>query len=345
MNAYDVSSYDYPIPPELIAQNPADRRDSSRLMRLDKTTGATEHLRFNDLPKILRPRDMLVMNDTRVFKARVPAKKIPGGASAEIFFLEPIGDLHRWKALLRPGRKLPPGTKVSANGVVIDVEDYGEEGSRVVKLPDNVDVDEFFCLCGETPLPPYIKRTNAPDERYQTVYSDPENNRSVAAPTAGLHFTRELLDELERKGVETWFLTLDVGVGTFRPVKSKDIREHAMHSERCCVSRECADAINAAKAANRRIIAVGTTVVRTLESFADDSGHLSHGTLETNIFIKPGYSFKVPDALITNFHLPKSTLLMLVAAFAGYGTTMSAYREATAEGYRFFSFGDAMFIE
>ena len=345
MDPYDISLYDYPIPPELIAQDPADRRDSSRLMRLGRMTGEIEHRSFDDLPSILRPGDMLVMNDTRVFKARVPAKKIPGGAAVEIFFLEPLEDSHTWKALVRPGRKLTPGVKASANGTVIDIKDYGEDGSRVVKLPDDICADEFFQRCGRTPLPPYIKQTNAPDERYQTVYSDPAKNRSVAAPTAGLHFTRELLDELGRKGVNTEFLTLDVGIGTFRPVKSKDIREHVMHSERCHVSEKCADAINAARISGNRIVAVGTTVVRTLESFSDDSGHLTHGTRETDIFIKPGFRFKVPDAIITNFHLPKSTLLMLVAAFAGYGPTMNAYREAVAKGYRFFSFGDAMLIE
>ena len=314
-------------------------------MRLDRITGEIEHLRFGDLPSILRPGDMLVMNDTRVFKARVPAKKIPGGAAVEIFFLAPLKDSHTWKALVRPGKKLPPGAKASANGVTIDIEDYGEEGSRIVKLPSEIDTDEFFRFCGQTPLPPYIKQTNAPDERYQTVYSDPEKNRSVAAPTAGFHFTRELLDELGQKGVETEFITLDVGIGTFRPVKSKDIREHVMHSERCIVSKECADAINAARTAGRRIIAVGTTVVRTLESFADDLGFITNGTRDTDIFIKPGYRFKVPDAIITNFHLPKSTLLMLVAAYAGYGSAMNAYREAAAMRYRFFSFGDAMLID
>jgi len=314
-------------------------------MRLGRTTGEIEHLRFSDLPLILRPGDMLVMNDTRVFKARVPAKKIPGGAAVEIFFLAPRGDAHTWKALVRPGRKLPPGAKASANGVTIEIEDYGEEGSRVVKLPCGINTDDFFRLCGQTPLPPYIRQTNAPDERYQTVYSDPEKSHSVAAPTAGFHFTGELLDELARCGVQTEFLTLDVGIGTFRPVKSKDIREHVMHSEHCIVSEKCADAINAARTEGRRIIAVGTTVVRTLESFADDLGFIAPGTHDTNIFIKPGYSFKVPDAIITNFHLPKSTLLMLVAAYAGYDSTMNAYREAAAARYRFFSFGDAMLIE
>ena len=345
MDPYDIASYDYPLPQELIAQDPADRRDFSRLMRLGRAAGEIEHLRFSDLPAILRPGDMLVMNDTRVFKARVPAKKIPDGAVVEVFFLAPLNDSHTWKALVRPGRKLPPGAKVSANGIVIDIEDYGEEGSRVIKLPCDIDMDEFFRRCGEIPLPPYIKHTNVPDERYQTVYSDPKKNRSVAAPTAGFHFTRELLDELAYRGVDTKFLTLNVGIGTFRPVKSKDIRKHAMHSERCRVSEECADAVNSAKSAGRRIIAVGTTVVRTMESFADDTGFLAHGTRDTDIFIKPGYRFKVPDAIITNFHLPKSTLLMLVAAYAGYDSTMNAYRKAMESRYRFFSFGDAMLIE
>ncbi|MDR3076801.1 MAG: tRNA preQ1(34) S-adenosylmethionine ribosyltransferase-isomerase QueA [Synergistaceae bacterium] len=342
---YDISAYDYPIPPELIAQNPVGKRDSSRLMRLSKVTGEIEHRRFSDLASLLHEGDLIVMNDTRVFKARVPAQKIPGGASVEIFFLTPLENPRAWRALVRPGRKLPPGSKVQAGGMIIGIEGKSGDGSRIVSLPEDIAPEEFFETCGHTPLPPYIKHSDAPDERYQTVYSDPAKNRSVAAPTAGLHFTRELLDELRDKGVVTEFLTLDVGIGTFRPVKENDIREHVMHSERCRISETCARAVNEAKSSGRRVIAVGTTAVRTLESFAGESGNLSQGTRDTDIFIKPGYRFKIPDAIITNFHLPKSTLLMLVSAFAGYGATMHAYAEAVANRYRFFSFGDAMLIE
>jgi S-adenosylmethionine:tRNA ribosyltransferase-isomerase len=342
----DISSYDYAITPDLIAQNPSPQRDGSRLMRLFKSDGATEHRSFSELPDILSPGDLLVMNDARVFKARVRGKKIPGGAAAEIFFLSPAGSSNEWNALARPGRKLPPGSSVRLDdGTVLEITGYSAGGTRTVKCPEGVSPWDIFERSGSIPLPPYIKHTDAPDARYQTVYSNAEHNRSVAAPTAGLHFTPELLAKLRERGIETAFLTLDVGIGTFRPVKTADIREHKMHSERCQIDETCADAVNAAKSAGRRTIAVGTTAVRTLESFADSSGLVSAGTRDTDIFIKPGYRFKVPDALITNFHLPKSTLLMLAAAYAGYQNTMNAYAEAVALRYRFFSFGDAMLIE
>jgi S-adenosylmethionine:tRNA ribosyltransferase-isomerase len=345
LNLYDLDSYDYPIPPELIAQNPSEERDASRLLRLGKAAGEIEHRRFSDLPRILRGGDMIVMNDTRVFKARVPGKKIPGGAAAEIFFLSPSGAPGIWRALVRPGRKLPQGAKIEAGGMTITIGERRGDGSREIILPDGAAAEELFERCGQVPLPPYIKHSDAPEERYQTVYADPAKNRSVAAPTAGLHFTPALLGELRAKGIATEFLTLDVGVGTFRPVKTSDIRDHEMHSERCEISERCARRINEAKSGGRRIIAVGTTSVRTLESFADESGRLSHGATDAGIFIKPGYRFKIPDAIITNFHLPKSTLLMLVAAFAGYDAAMKAYAEAVSKRYRFFSFGDAMLIE
>jgi S-adenosylmethionine:tRNA ribosyltransferase-isomerase len=344
LDPYDVNSYDYPIPPELIAQNPSDRRDSSRLMRLDRPTGKTEHRRFSDLPSLLRKGDVIVMNDTRVFKARIIGRKIPSGASVEIFFLSPTDKPDTWAALVRPGRKLPPGSKVDVGGTVITIGERSADGGRLVALP-GIPADELFERNGRMPLPPYIKRSDAPDERYQTVYADPAKNRSVAAPTAGLHFTPKLLGELRGMGIDTEFLTLDVGIGTFRPVKTADIREHKMHSERCEMIEDCARRINEAKSRGRRIIAVGTTVIRTLETFADEPGHLSHGERDTDIFITPGYRFKIPDAIITNFHLPKSTLLMLVTAFAGYDAIMKAYAEAVSMGYKFFSFGDAMLIE
>jgi S-adenosylmethionine:tRNA ribosyltransferase-isomerase len=315
-------------------------------MRLFKSDGATEHRMFSELPDILSPGDLLVMNDTRVFKARVKGKKIPGGAAAEIFFLSQAGARNEWHALVRPGRKLPPGSSVLlADGTVLEITGLSAGGARKVKCPEGVSPWDIFERSGSIPLPPYIKYTDAPDDRYQTVYSNAEHNRSVAAPTAGLHFTPELLAKLRERGIETAFLTLDVGMGTFRPVKTADIREHKMHSERCEMDEACANAVNAAKTEGRRTIAVGTTAVRTLESFADSSGLVASGCRDTDIFIKPGYRFKVPDALITNFHLPKSTLLMLAAAFAGYRHTTRAYAEAVAMRYRFFSFGDAMLIE
>jgi S-adenosylmethionine:tRNA ribosyltransferase-isomerase len=342
----DISSYDYDIPPHLIAQNPSPRRDGSRLMRLFKSDGATEHRCFSELPDILASGDLLVMNDARVFKARVKGKKIPGGAAAEIFFLSPADGQNEWRALARPGRKLLPGSSVLlGDGTVLKITGRSSDGARTVKCPDSVSPWNIFERFGSIPLPPYIKHTDAPDSRYQTVYSNAEHNRSVAAPTAGLHFTPELLAKLRGRGIETAFLTLDVGIGTFRPVKTADIREHKMHPERCYMDETCASAVNAAKSEGRRTIAVGTTAVRALESFAGSSGMVSAGTRDTDIFIKPGYRFKIPDALITNFHLPKSTLLMLVAAFAGRQNTMRAYAEAVTLRYRFFSFGDAMLIE
>ncbi|MDR3281386.1 MAG: tRNA preQ1(34) S-adenosylmethionine ribosyltransferase-isomerase QueA, partial [Synergistaceae bacterium] len=330
----DLESYAPEIPDELIAQNPSDRRDGSRLMRLDVNAGLIEHRKFADLPGILRPGDLLVLNDTRVFRARVEGVKIPGGASVEIFFLAPSPEDGEWRALVRPGRKLPPGTRVALTEE--DEVEIGRRlpgGSRNVRAAGKASIAELIERHGQVPLPPYIKHSSAPEERYQTVYSDMTKNQSVAAPTAGLHFTPELLEELGKKGMEREFITLDVGVGTFRPVKTRDIREHEMHAERCALSERCADRINEAKKSGRRVIAVGTTVVRTLESFAGDDGRVASGIRDTGIFIRPGYRFKIPDAIITNFHLPRSTLLMLVAAFAGYETTMAAYKTAVAERY------------
>jgi S-adenosylmethionine:tRNA ribosyltransferase-isomerase len=344
-NLYDIESYAPEIPEELIAQNPSQKRDGCRLMRLDRATGKIERRRFAELPSILRAGDLLVFNDTRVFKARARGKKIPGGASVELFFLR-REDGNVWRALVRPGRKLPPGAEVeTGGGTVARITARHTGGERSVALPEDVNAEEFFRANGEVPLPPYIKNSSAPEEMYQTVYADAEKSRSVAAPTAGLHFTRELMGELAAAGVETEFITLDVGIGTFRPVKSADIRNHDMHSERCEIGASCAERVNAAKSEGRRVIAVGTTAVRTLESFADTSGFVAPGARDTDIFITPGYRFKTVDAMITNFHLPKSTLLMLVSAFAGRERIMTAYAEAVRERYRFFSFGDAMLIE
>lgn len=340
-----TASYNYELPEELIAQNPSGKRDASRLLRL--ASGRVSYNVFSDLPRLLRPGDLLVMNDTRVFRARLAGKKIPGGASVEIFCLRQVpGDGLSWAALVHPGRKLPPGSLVElAPGLSAVIGERLEDGVRVARLPEDVPPEELFERYGQVPLPPYIKNSAAPPERYQTVYGKRENDRSVAAPTAGLHFTPELLNRLAASGVEREFITLDVGVGTFRPVKTDDIRLHKMHSERCVVSPDAADRINSAKREGRRIVAVGTTVVRTLESMSDESGTILPGELETEIFITPGYRFKAVDALLTNFHLPRSTLLMLVCAFAGYDAVMSAYAEAVREKYRFFSFGDAMLLE
>ena len=338
----------FELPESQIAQNPAERRDGSRLMRVSRKSGETSHNSFSDLPSMLRRGDLLVLNDTRVFNARLIGRKLPGGASVEIFCLSPVGDyesLH-WRALVRPGRKLPAGARVELmDGHVITVADRLDDGLRLVCLPDDIPVRELFAHCGSLPLPPYIKHTDSEPERYQTVYSDSSKDRSVAAPTAGLHFTEALFASLEASGIERCFITLDVGIGTFRPVKVNDVREHHMHSERCEISEATAELINSAKTSGRRVIAVGTTVVRTLESLADNSGRVVHGSSETDIFIRPGCTFKAVDAMITNFHLPGSTLLMLVSAFAGHSHIMNAYKRAVESGYRFFSFGDAMLIE
>jgi S-adenosylmethionine:tRNA ribosyltransferase-isomerase len=308
--------------------------------------GGVSHCVFSDLPSLLGPGDLLVMNDTRVFRARLAGKRLSGGGAVEIFCLrQSPDDEFSWTALVRPGRRLPPGSPVElAPGIVAAVGERIGDGVRMVRLPDNIPVDALFERYGKIPLPPYIKNSSAPPERYQTVYGKRENDRSVAAPTAGLHFTPKLLDRLAESGVKTEFITLDVGVGTFRPVKSDDIRQHKMHSERCSVAHGAASRINAARSEGRRVVAVGTTVVRTLESMADESGMVSPGCRETEIFIAPGYRFKAVDALLTNFHLPRSTLLMLVCAFAGYDAVMDAYAEAVRQRYRFFSFGDAMLM-
>jgi S-adenosylmethionine:tRNA ribosyltransferase-isomerase len=342
----DIESYSYGLPEDLIAQRPAERRDGSRLMRVSRHSGSVSHWNFSDLPQLLRGGDLLVMNDTRVFKARLIGRKANGGTRAEVFCLSPADLPGVWRALVRPGKKLPPGTGVELrDGRLVVIGERAGDGLRFVRLPGDISPGELFEAYGSLPLPPYIKNEASDEERYQTVYSDRKKNGSAAAPTAGLHFTDQLLAELETKGVAHEFITLDVGLGTFRPVKVRDVREHLMHYELCRIGESQAESINMAMEEGRRIVAVGTTVVRTLESFADGAGRIGHGERRTDIFIRPGYAFKATDAMITNFHLPRSTLLMLVAAFAGYEKTMSAYREALESRYRFFSFGDAMLIE
>lgn len=343
-----TAAYDYNLPKELIAQDPAEPRDSSRLMVVHKKDGATEDRIFRDITEYLNPGDLLVLNDTRVLPARVEGVKKSGehGAHVEIFFLNPGGAPNEWTALVRPGRKLPEGTKVALDAdTEVTVGARLEDGLRTLIFAKDADPLAIIHKFGKTPLPHYITDTHAEPERYQTVYAKAEKENSVAAPTAGLHFTPELLQKLEEKGVPHVFVTLRVGLGTFRPVKAENIADHIMHEEFCEIPPETAEAINAAKARGGRVVAVGTTVVRTLESFAARYGKIVPGALDTRLFISPGFEFRVIDALITNFHLPMSTLLMLVSAFGGYDTMMSAYNEAVRKRYRFFSFGDSMFIE
>ena len=343
-----TAAYDYNLPKELIAQDPAEPRDSSRLMVVHKNDGSTEDRIFRDITEYLNPGDLLVLNDTRVLPARVEGVKKSGehGAHVEIFFLNPGGAPNEWTALVRPGRKLPEGTKVALDAdTEVTVGARFEDGLRTLIFAKDADPLAIIHKFGKTPLPHYITDTHAEPERYQTVYAKAEKENSVAAPTAGLHFTPELLQKLEDKGVPHVFVTLRVGLGTFRPVKAENIADHIMHEEFCEIPPETAEAINAAKERGGRVVAVGTTVVRTLESFAQRYGKIVPGALDTRLFINPGFEFKAIDALITNFHLPMSTLLMLVSAFGGYDTMMSAYNEAVRKRYRFFSFGDSMFIE
>ena len=344
-----TAAYDYELPKELIAQDPAEPRDSSRIMVVHKNDGTTEHRIFRDITEYLRPGDLLVLNDTRVLPARVEGVKKSSaehGAHVEIFFLHPGSAPNEWTALVRPGRKLPEGTKVALDAdTEVTVGARLEDGLRTLIFAKDADPLAIIHKFGKTPLPHYITDTHAESERYQTVYAKADKENSVAAPTAGLHFTPELLQKLADRGVPHVFVTLRVGLGTFRPVKAENIADHIMHEEFCEIPPETAEAINAAKERGGRVVAVGTTVVRTLESFAQRYGKIVPGALDTRLFISPGFEFRVIDALITNFHLPMSTLLMLVSAFGGYDTMMSAYNEAVRKRYRFFSFGDSMFIE
>ncbi len=333
----------YDLPEELIAQTPLERRDASRLLTLHKETGAREHLHFYDLPKLLRPGDCLVMNDSRVLPARLLGHREPGGGACEVLLLIDRGN-KTWECIVRPGKKLRTGAKLSfGDGMLTaEVTEVLESGNRLVRFDYDGIFLEVLERLGKMPLPPYIKAELQDPERYQTVYS--KESGSAAAPTAGLHFTKELLEEIEAMGVKLCYVTLHVGLGTFRPVKEEDITEHEMHSEFCMISQETADTINETKRAGGRVICVGTTSCRTLESWAAEDGTLQESAGWTDIYIYPGYRFKVLDGLITNFHLPESTLIMLVSALAGREHVLEAYREAVDMKYRFFSFGDAMFI-
>ncbi len=339
-----IDSYDYDLPPGQIAQMPADPRDSSRLLVLDRSTGCLQHRIFRELPELLRPNDLLVLNDARVIPARLLGRKMGGSARCEIFLLRPTHpDWREWEALVKPGRKLPPGTAVLLDTeTVVRVEERLPEGLRRIRFPGDLDVHELIEKAGQVPLPPYIQNEAIDPERYQTVYASREG--AVAAPTAGLHFTESLLQNIRSLGVEIRNLTLHVGIGTFRPVKEADIRNHPMHEEFFEIPEETACSVNDALRNGRRIVAVGTTVVRALEA-STQTGACLPGLNRTKLFIYPGYRFKAIGALITNFHLPRSSLLMLVSAFAGHEPIMKAYRTAVREKYRFFSFGDAMFIE
>ena len=337
-----TSDFDFYLPQELIAQTPLERRDASRLLTLDKNTGAVGHHRFYELPRFLRPGDCLVLNDSRVLPARLIGRRPTGGA-CEVLLLVDRGD-NLWECLVRPGRKLKPGARVifGDGRLTATVEAELNDGKRAVRFQYQGIFLEILEQLGRMPLPPYIKAELEDQERYQTVYSRVAG--SAAAPTAGLHFTTELLDRIRGMGVKVCYVTLHVGLGTFRPVKAEDITDHEMHSEFCMISGETAGIINETKQNGGRVICVGTTSCRTVESFAAEDGTLSERSGWTDIFIYPGYRFKVLDALITNFHLPQSTLIMLVSALAGRERVLAAYEAAVREKYRFFSFGDAMFI-
>jgi len=338
-----TSDFDFYLPQELIAQTPLERRDSSRLMTLDKTTGQIGHRHFYDLPQYLRPGDCLVLNDSRVLPARLIGHRPTGGA-CEVLLLTDKGD-NVWECLVRPGRKLKPGAEVifgDGSLLTATVESEIEDGKRLVRFHYQGIFLEILEQLGKMPLPPYIKAELQDNERYQTVYSKVMG--SAAAPTAGLHFTKELLAHIREMGVKVCYVTLHVGLGTFRPVKAEDILDHEMHSEFCMISKESADVINETKKNGGRVVCVGTTSCRTVESLANEDGTMEERSKWTNIFIYPGYKFKVLDALVTNFHLPESTLIMLVSALAGREHVLAAYGEAVREKYRFFSFGDAMLI-
>ena len=337
------SDFYFELPQELIAQDPLEERSSSRLLALDKRTGAVSHHVFREVGDFLRPGDCLVLNDTKVIPARLLGEREGTGAHVELLLLKRrSGDV--WETLARPGKKCRPGTKLTFGGGLLKAEilETVEEGNRLVRFAYEGIFEEVLDRLGEMPLPPYITHKLQDKGRYQTVYARYEG--SAAAPTAGLHFTRELLGQLEEKGIKIAYVTLHVGLGTFRPVKEENVLEHHMHTEHFQVSPETAELIGSVKAAGGRVVCVGTTSCRTLESAADDNGVVHACDGDTDIFIYPGYRFKVLDALITNFHLPESTLIMLVSALAGRENVLRAYEEAVRERYRFFSFGDAMLV-
>jgi S-adenosylmethionine:tRNA ribosyltransferase-isomerase len=344
-----VDDFDYSLPERLIAQRPCDKRDQSRLLVVHREGGTIEHRHFFDIIDYLKPGDCLVLNNSKVLPARLFGEKRDTGAKVEFLLIKRIQE-DLWQTMVRPGRRLKPGDVVDFGpGLLATIKDFGEQGTRIVEFSYNGIFMERLEEYGTMPLPPYIERpaTNADNDRYQTVYCEPEG--SVAAPTAGLHFTRELLDEIKAKGVKIAYVTLHVGIGTFRPVKAKDVEDHEMHFEEYEISEAAAKLINGTKSSGGRIISVGTTSARTLESAAtlDNTGAMTiaAGNGSTGIFIYPGYAFKMVDGLITNFHLPKSTLLMLVSALYDREKILDVYQKAIEKEYRFFSYGDAMYIE
>lgn len=338
-----TSDFYYDLPQELIAQTPLEQRDSSRLLALNKETGDLAHRHFYELPEYLHPGDTLVLNDSRVLPARLYGNRVPTGGAVELLLLKDRGN-GAWECLARPGRKLKPGGEVSfGNGeLTATIAEDLREGKKLVQFHYEGIFLEILERLGKMPLPPYIKEELQNGERYQTVYS--KVTGSAAAPTAGLHFTKELLRQISDMGVNIAYVTLHVGLGTFRPVSAEEITDHHMHSEFCMISKETADLLNETKKNGKRIICVGTTSCRTLESFANEDGTFEEKSGWTDIFIYPGYRFKAMDALITNFHLPESTLVMLVSAFAGREHVLNAYKVAVENRYRFFSFGDAMIL-
>lgn len=339
----DLKDFNYDLPEELIAQDPLEDRSSSRLMVLHKDTGRIEHKIFRDIIDYLNPGDCLVINDTKVIPARLMGIKEDTGAAIEVLLLKRNAD-DVWECLVKPGKKARTGARiVFGEGLLVgEIVDVIEDGNRMIKFHYEGIFEEILDKLGQMPLPPYITHKLQDKNRYQTVYA--KNEGSAAAPTAGLHFTKELLEKIKEKGVNVFSITLHVGLGTFRPVKVDKIEEHHMHTETFNISKEAADTINRTRAAGGRVIAVGTTSCRTLESAAADDGTIPARSGDTDIFIYPGYKFKAIDCLITNFHLPESTLIMLVSALAGRDNIMNAYETAVKERYRFFSFGDAMFI-
>lgn len=339
-----TSDFYYDLPQELIAQTPVEPRNSSKMMVIDKNTGEIEHKIFKDLIDYLYPGDCLILNDTRVIPARIYGIKQETGAVVEFLLLKQ-NENNVWECLCKPGKRAKIGTKFTFGEGLVDCEviDVKEDGNRVIKFEcDSKEIYNILDKIGKMPLPPYITQELINGERYQTVYS--KELGSAAAPTAGLHFTQDMLDEIKAKGIEIGYVTLHVGLGTFRPVKVDDVTNHKMHSEHYCISKETADLINETKKNGGRVISVGTTSTRTLESVATKNGCICEDEDDTSIFIYPGYEFKCVDCLVTNFHLPESTLIMLISAFAGYDNVMNAYNIAVKDKYRFFSFGDACFF-
>ena len=336
------SDFYYDLPAELIAQTPLEERDSSRLLVLNKESGEIKHSHFYNIIDYLNEGDLLVMNNSRVIPARIFGKRTDTGANVEFLLLRQIEN-NKWETLVKPGKKAKPGHRFDFSGILAgEIEDIGEEGIRIIRFEYAENIYSALDKIGQMPLPPYIKEHLEDNERYQTVYSDPVG--SAAAPTAGLHFTEELLDKIKSKGIKIAYVTLHVGLGTFRPVKEDEITDHIMHSEYYELPEETVRLIKKTKEAGGKVIAVGTTTTRTLESVALDNNEIIPCYGSTDIFIYPPYKFRILDGLITNFHLPESTLVMLVSAFAGYENTMNAYKEAVNEKYRFFSFGDSMII-